>query len=299
MSSSAGTTLSTANTATATKKATSKPKEFTYKGQRLEIRNVYSDSLVQEMAKIREVVVRYKYIALETEFPGVVVRPLGAYVGSKEKEYDTLRTNVDMLNIIQIGLTFCDENGNLAPGCPCWQFNFRFNLDEDIFAEDAIQLLQRAGIDFAAHSTRGIDTQVFAELLISSGLVLQPDVCWITFHSGYDFGYLLKMLTQEPLPRKENEFFRKLGKFFPRLYDEKHMMGSCESLAGGLNQLATDLEVERIGRVHQAGSNSLLCAQTFFKLKQTVFGNELEKQNFTGILHGYNDTFQSGGGASW
>ena len=107
------------------------------------------------------------------------------------------------------------------------------------------------------------------------------------------------MLTQEPLPRKENEFFRKLGKFFPRLYDEKHMMGSCESLAGGLNQLATDLEVERIGRVHQAGSNSLLCAQTFFKLKQTVFGNELEKQNFTGILHGYNDTFQSGGGASW
>ena len=84
MSSSAGTPLSTANTATATKKTTSKPKEFTYKGQRLEIRNVYSDSLVQEMAKIREVVVRYKYIALETEFPGVVVRPVGAYVGSKD-----------------------------------------------------------------------------------------------------------------------------------------------------------------------------------------------------------------------
>ena len=128
----------------------------------MEIRNVYSDSLVQEMAKIREVVVRYKYIALETEFPGVVVRPVGAYVASKEKEYDTLRANVDMLNIIQIGLTFCDENGNLAPGCPCWQFNFRFNLEEDIFAEDAIQLLRRAGIDFAAHATRGIDTEVFA-----------------------------------------------------------------------------------------------------------------------------------------
>lgn len=276
-----------------------KESHFTYKGQRLEIRNVYQDSLEQEMARIREVVVHYKYIALDTEFPGVVVRPIGAYLGSKEKAYDTLRANVDMLNIIQIGLTFCDEKGNLAPGCPCWQFNFRFNLDEDIFAEDSIQLLKRSGIDFASHANRGIDSQKFAELLISSGLVLRPEICWITFHSGYDFGYLLKMLTQESLPVKENEFFRKLSKFFPRLYDEKHMMRSCESLVGGLNQLATDLEVERIGKTHQAGSDSLLTAQTFFKMKHVVFGNNLDNQNFEGIVHGYNDTFQSNGGASW
>ena len=93
--------------------------QFTYKGQCLEIRNVYSDSLVQEMAKIREVVVRYKYIALDTHFPGVVVRPISAYVTSKEKEYETLRANVDILKIIQIGFTFCDEKGNLVTRCPC------------------------------------------------------------------------------------------------------------------------------------------------------------------------------------
>ena len=38
--------------------------------------------------------------------------------------------------------------------------------------------------------------------------------------------------------------------------------------------------MDRIGQVHQAGSDSLLTAQTFFKLKHVVFGNELEKQNF-------------------
>jgi CCR4-NOT transcription complex subunit 7/8 len=268
--------------------------KFTYKGQRLEIRNVYSDTLIWEMAKIREVITTHKYIAMDTEFPGIVVRPLDAYQGTREKNYKTLRANVDLLKIIQLGLTFCDENGNLAPGCPCWQFNFDFNVEVDLYANDSIELLKSSGIDFAQHAKRGINPSIFAEMLMTSGLVLGPDTCWITFQSGYDFGYLLKMLTGADLPQTETEFFAKLLKFFPKLYDEKHMMCSCESLVGGLNRLGNDLQVERIGTSHQAGSDSLLTAQTFFKMKQAVFGNKLDEKKFEGILHGYNDTFMGG-----
>ena len=37
-----------------------------------------------------------------------------------------------------------------------------------------------------------------------------PQVRWITFHSGYDFGYLLKLLTCQPLPASETAFFELL-----------------------------------------------------------------------------------------
>ena len=114
--------------------------------------------------------------------------------------YQTLRCNVDLLKIIQLGLTFADDDGVLADSCPTWQFNFKFNLQEDMYAQDSIDLLTRSGIEFREHEERGIDVAAFGELLISSGLVLTDDVIWISFHSGYDFGYLLKLLTAAPLP---------------------------------------------------------------------------------------------------
>jgi len=41
---------------------------------------------------------------------------------------------------------------------------------------------------------------------MTSGLVLMDDVRWISFHSGYDFGYLLKVLTCSALPADENGY---------------------------------------------------------------------------------------------
>lgn len=42
-------------------------------------------------------------------------------------------------------------------------------------------------------------------------------VRWITFHSGYDFGYLLKVLTCQPLPQTEADFFELLKVGVPGL----------------------------------------------------------------------------------
>lgn len=38
-----------------------------------------------------------------------------------------MRCNVDMLKIIQLGVTLSDENGH-SPEISTWQFNFTFNL---------------------------------------------------------------------------------------------------------------------------------------------------------------------------
>ncbi|KAH7858378.1 hypothetical protein Vadar_023196 [Vaccinium darrowii] len=202
----------------------------------IQIRDVWKDNLEEEFTLIREIVDEFPYIAMDTEFPGIVLRPVGIFKNNNDYHYQTLKANVDMLKLIQLGLTFSDEDGNL-PTCGSdkyciWQFNFReFNVNEDVFANDSIELLRQSGIDFKKNNDMGIDAKRFGELLMSSVV-----------------------------------------------YDIKHLMKFCNSLHGGLNKLAELLEVERVGVCHQAGSDSLLTACTFRKLKENFFSGSLEKQ---------------------
>ena len=202
-----------------------------------------------------------------------------------------LRLNVDMLKLIQLGLTFTDADGNLPRinnELCVWQFNFReFRLNEDMYAGDSIELLKESGIDFAQNEARGIDVRRFGEQLTVSGVVLNEDVRWITLHSGYDFGYLLKVLTASPLPAEESEFFDLLKLFFPMVYDIKYLMKFCNHLHGGLNKLAETLEVERIGPQHQAGSDSLLTSATFLKLADSFFQGVGGMEAHCGVLYGF------------
>eukprot|EP00850_Spirogloea_muscicola_P026061 SM005388S18199 [mRNA] locus=s5388:453:1037:+ [translate_table: standard] len=174
-------------------------------GGRLLIRDVWADNLEAEFRLIREVVDDFPYLAMDTEFPGVVVRPVGVFKSSAEYHYQTLRANVDMLKLIQLGLAFCDEAGRLPelrPGSGefcVWQFNFgEFSVADDLYAADSIDLLRASGIDFDALAARGVDSFRFAELLMSSGVVLNDSVSWITFHSGYDFGCAAALLRLPP-----------------------------------------------------------------------------------------------------
>ena len=66
--------------------------------------------------------------ARDTEFPGVVVWPIGEFQSSIDYQYQLLRCNVDLLKIIQLGLTFTNEKGEYPSGINTWQFNFKFNL---------------------------------------------------------------------------------------------------------------------------------------------------------------------------
>jgi len=258
------------------------------------IREVWGHNLEDEFKNISALVTHYPYVAMDTEFPGVVARPIGEFKSSADYQYQLLRCNVDLLKIIQLGLTFFNGEGETPEGVCTWQFNFKFNLSEDMYAEESVDLLQNSGIQFDRHEREGIEPVHFAELLLVSGVVLLDNVKWLSFHSGYDFGYLLGLLTNVNLPEGENEFFETLKLYFPNIYDVKYLMKSCKNLKGGLQEVADTLDVSRIGPQHQAGSDSLLTGRTFFKMTEIYFEDELDDSKYLGHLFGLGNSFSGG-----
>ena len=264
----------------------------------------------------------------DTEFPGIVARPMGAFTTTADYHYQVLRCNVDLLKVIQLGITLFDENGNVpdpdfqlsksnssyqnpAMSCPhTWQFNFEFDLQDDMAAEESIEMLQKAGLDFAAHAERGINARDFGAVLISSGLVGFDEVRWMSFHSAYDFGYLVKLLWPKPLPEEENEFRELLKKFFPSIYDIKFMVKSATrsetvnkkplsaqaaallkslGIKSGLQDLGEELGVKRVGTAHTAGSDSFLTGRVFWEVKKQIFGGEIDETLYLGNVWGLNN----------
>jgi CCR4-NOT transcription complex subunit 7/8 len=147
-----------------------------------------------------------------------------------------------------------------------------------------------SGINFPEHQKRGIDPSVFAEFFVASGLVLTENVKWVCFHGGYDFGYLIKILTGENLPDEEEEFHKLLTMFFPTFYDVKSMVSEKDWLKNkGLNNLAQELKLKRIGMQHQAGSDSLLTLSAYFKLRDETLKGTPEMK-FVNKLHSLQDS---------
>ncbi|EKG15919.1 Ribonuclease CAF1 [Macrophomina phaseolina MS6] len=284
------------------------------KGNGMRIRDVWKHNLAQEMAILRSLVDKYPYISMDTEFPGVVARPMGDFVTKASYHYQTVRCNVDLLKIIQLGITLFSPAGDIPPAqieqgavqqrgpysnnlimCPCtWTFNFQFSLEEDMYNEDSIQVLKKAGTDFEKHAEMGIDPHEFGSLLITSGLALSDDVNWISFHSGYDFAYLVKIMWCKQLPDDEEEYRKLVSIFFPRLLDVKFLWRHAQKLVtvngvnaqaqnilnalgtkSGLQDLAEELGCQRVGTQHQAGSDAWLTGNVFWQMRAKIFDGEI------------------------
>lgn len=321
------------------------------------IRDVWRGNLAQEMALMRELIEKYPYVSMvcpgptsgtctgrfclreselesltithhlqDTEFPGIVARPMGAFTTRTDYHYQTLRCNVDLLKIIQLGITLFDENGEMPPThapeefgisgyrnnllpCPStWQFNFKFSASEDMCNQESIKFLTEHGLELEQHEQNGIDPFEFGAMLITSGMAMFEDVRWISFHSGYDFAYLVKLMLCKELPEDESEYRNLLNLYFPSIYDIKYMVKHAQrnqvanndpltsqaltilnnlGQKSGLQDLADELGIKRSGVAHQAGSDSQLTGKVFWDVKKNIFAGAVDDK-YLGLIWGLN-----------
>jgi CCR4-NOT transcription complex subunit 7/8 len=151
-----------------------------------------------------------------------------------------------------------------------------------------------AGIDFKSFFERGIEIDYFGEFFTTSGLVLNDNIKWITFHGSYDFAYLLRVLSNQLLPEEETPFNDLLSIYFPCHYDVRHLIRNATWLKGSLSRISNDLDIRRIGSTHQAGSDSLVTSKVFFKLAQHFnehINLDLDRNKLYGFIYKNYDDF--------
>lgn len=115
--------------------------------------DVWKYNLYQEIRTISDFIERFNYISMDTEFPGVVAKPTNP---TSNYRYQTMRLNINMCKIIQLGIFICDKDGNYIPDKCCWQFNFRFDEYDDLYAVESIKLLKNSGINFDELKVNGM-----------------------------------------------------------------------------------------------------------------------------------------------
>ena len=244
---------------------------------------VFKDNLNSEMKNLISHLNEYNYIGMDTEFPGIVYSLTSI---TDDFYYKSLKLNVDSLKLIQLGITLSNSKGETPKPYHTWQFNFEFDFSKDKFSHSSIKLLISSGINFENLKNNGINHKKFFEILKNSGLVLNPKIYWVSFHGSYDFAYLLNNLMGNSLPKNENEFMNILGAFFPNYYDIKILVKEKYNLQGSLNKLADYLNVVREGKMHQAGSDSLVTIKVFWKLIKSRLVSCEEMSEYKNILFG-------------
>ncbi|AQZ13366.1 POP2 (YNR052C) [Zygosaccharomyces parabailii] len=268
------------------------------------IREVWKNNLHSEFSAIRKMACQYNYISVSTEFVGTIARPIGNFRSKTDYHYQTMRSNVDFLNPIQIGISLCDANGAKPDNGPStWQFNFNFDQSREMMSAESFELLQRSGINFESHSEQGVDSFEFAQLMIDSGLLMEPNTTWITYHAAYDFGFLVHILMNDSMPNNREEFEWWVHKFLPNFFDlnlickviqdykQQQHPGSQQQQQFSLASLAEELGIPKFPLFTTTGGQSLLTLMGFFqlsKLSMNKLPNGLSFSNYKNLIYGIN-----------
>jgi len=191
------------------------------------IKEVWAHNLEHEFQTLRTFINDHTskiYIAIHQEIPGIVARPVGTFKSSSDYHFQTLRSNSDLLNLIQLSFCITKIKNNDITSSIIWQFNFLYDLAKEMYNEEHLNMLsQTSQINFQMHMAQGISHFAFAELIIESGLLLDESVNWISYHAGYDLGFFISLLLNDSLPVDEKDFYWWCSKYFPNFYDLKYI----------------------------------------------------------------------------
>ncbi|KMZ74261.1 hypothetical protein ZOSMA_132G00310 [Zostera marina] len=256
--------------------------------EKVEIRSVWSHNLEKEFEIIRNNIDEYNHVAIDTEYPGTLIPNPNPFRGTVTHNdiYRVMKSNVEATKLIQLGLTLSTSNGRLPVDngkLVLWEFNFKeFDPSNDPHDPSSISLLTRQGIDFQRNMKHGVDSKIFGDLLMSSGIVLNDEITWVTFHCTYDFPYLLKILTgKKKLPEKIRDFMTLMKIFFGSVFDVKIVY---QEPRRGLKFVGSALGLKPAGNIHNAGSDSLLTMQAFIALSNRDLHRDVTQ--YDGHLYG-------------
>ncbi|KAM7259830.1 hypothetical protein ACFE04_015571 [Oxalis oulophora] len=213
------------------------------------IREVWNSNFIPQIMSLSSFLPKYPVVAIDTEFPGFILKC--DKDAPESTRYSMMKHNVDNTKLIQLGITLSDHYGNIAGS---WEFNFRdFDSSSDLCDPTSITFLKKNGMDLDKINELGISLdcfrRTFADLLSRQRLHMK----WVVFHGLYDFAYLLRLMTG--LSRTEL----------------------------GLEKLAKIVKVKRLGGAHHAGSDSLLTASVFLKMKELF---QIQDNDYGGFLYG-------------
>lgn len=238
------------------------------------VRDVWTHNLKEELKEISLVISQgFTHVAVDTEFPGLVHRPkqLDKTIAS---QYTMIKSNVDRLKPIQIGLSFTDSEGKRPKSCSTWQFNLQFDTTADESHPESLQLLMDANIAFDRLLTDGIKIKDLSDGFILTGLIVNSDITWVSFHGCFDFAYLIKAVSGEKLPTTVHGFNELRKHLFPKIYDVKMFVQNSQKFVKySLARLAEAFGVTTEGSFHQAGTDAYVTAELYFKVKHNLLGD--------------------------
>ncbi|CAN6457348.1 unnamed protein product [Victoria cruziana] len=264
------------------------------------LREIWEDNFYREQEFIRQVVVQHNYVTVATR-----VIPVAAAVGpassssdaptgtrqTLDENYAFFRQRSDAVRLLQIGLTFSDEGGNLpkdpATGERCiWELNVKVAKSVEEIDDSFRQHLTEKGVDVDFNMKHAIHPDVLCIGFWCMDALMKERIRWVVFRAGAAFGPLLNIMREaEKLPERREDFLDVVKLYFPKFYEVRRMMAAC-GLSGTIQEVAKVLGVAVTeGQMfNQAGPDSLLTLQVFLGLRKRHFRQGIPEDRANSIF---------------